>query len=174
MEAHAAQKVCRHYNAQKLTESWANGACSHGSASSKSTHFSTSTTGRMAGPPTGKLTLPHPETSRRSSPQKLSRSSNRHRNEEARILPCATQVCCLLLRGLFSAGRHRLRMARTANRSCIQSLAADLGTRPVVFWQFGKTGDSAALPQIVTMMSGASAEELLRHIAGSKATEGRV
>lgn len=60
MEAHAAQKVCGHQNAQKWTNFEANGACSHGSASSRSTHFSTSTTGRTAGPPTGKQFQTHP------------------------------------------------------------------------------------------------------------------
>lgn len=160
MEAHAAQKVCRHHNARKLTESWANGVCSHGSASSRSTHFSTSTTGRTAGPPTGKLILPYPESCAAGARRKSCLDRQIAIGMKRPALPCARQICCLLLQGLFSAGRHRLRMARAAKSSCSQSLAADLGPRTssyclLAVWQNRGLG---RITPIVTMMSGASAE----------------
>lgn len=160
MEAHAAQKVCTHHSAQKLTELGANGARSHGSASSRSTHSSTSTTGRTAGPLTGKLlTL------------KTTRDCSRRKLDVKRVSIVESpqgQVCCLRLQGLSSVGRHRLRMARAANSSCSYLTAANVGTRSVVLHKFGETGDSTAVTQIMTMMLRAASKNCCVTFSGQR------
>lgn len=167
MEAHAAQKVCRHHNAQKLKESWANGACSHGSASSRSTHFSTSTTGRMAGPPTGKLIYHTRKSGCRSSPQKLSRSTNRHRNEEAGIALLQAGLSPFIARTLIGCAA-----SSTNGSRCHWQLQPGPGSGRrysicclLAVWQDRGLG---RVTPIVTMMSGAPPENCCVTLPGQR------